>query len=265
MAAVYPDGGADMEVRPSLSKLQVIRLLEAAPSVEPATSLTDADADGSAVDEFARRYAASRRLTCPENREPAWRDPGPWFLSTLDITRSHGLMAGAVPGHPSGEAWYAEDAVRGRGGSRERWIVARYLMPQADRAGGIAIAVRRKRGLPGGGLPPGMTEIPRGLPEVTAGGRQFGQRYVVGAAGGDQFHGARSWADRLLGTDFTAWLLDQPYGDRGAEATCFQLQGGLVCVYAAGWPQTAEALDAFRERAAHIAARVEDATRYVIQ
>jgi hypothetical protein len=47
--------------------------------------------------------------------------------------------------------------------------------------------------------------------------------------------------------------------------TCFQLQGGLLCAYAAGWPQTADALDAFRERAARIASAVADATRYVVQ
>jgi hypothetical protein len=43
------------------------------------------------------------------------------------------------------------------------------------------------------------------------------------------------------------------------------LQGGLVCVYAAGWPQAADALDAFRERADRIASAIEHATRYVVQ
>jgi hypothetical protein len=135
---------------------------------------------------------------------------------------------------------------------------------QARRAGGIAVAVRRKRGLVHGGPPNGMTEVPRGLTEVTADER-FSHRYTVAASGGDLADGERPWADRLLAADFTAWLLDQPYGDRGAEATCFQVQGGLVCVYAAGWPQTADALDAFRERAARIASVVEHCTRYVVQ
>lgn len=260
MASIYPEDGAEMEVRPSLTTLRVIRLLSEAPPVEPATG-----PDTTAVDDLALRYAASRGLAYPDNREPAWRDPGPWFLSTLDITRSHGLMAGSVPGSPSGEVWYAEGAVRGRGGARERWIVARYLMLEAGRAGGIAVAVRRKRGLAPGGSLHGLTELPRGLPEVAVRDERLGQRYVVAAAGGDPYHGAGSWADRLLGSDLTGWLLDQPYGDRGAEATCFQLQDGLLCVYAAGWPQTADALDAFRERAAHIAATVKHATRYVIQ
>jgi hypothetical protein len=265
MASIYPSDGAETEVRPSLNTLRVIRLLDLAPPVEPAAGPDGTVVDGTAVDDFARRYAASRGLTYPDRREPAWRDPGPWFLSTLDISRSHGLMAGSVADSTSGEVWYAEDAVRGRGGSRERWIVARFVMPRASRAGAIAVAVRRKRGLAHGGPPPGMTETPRGLPEVPAGSVAFGRRYVVAAAGGDPYHGDRSWADRLLGADFTTWLLDQPYGDRGAEATCFQLQGGLICVYAAGWPGTEESLDGFRERAARIASHVERATRYVVQ
>jgi hypothetical protein len=257
MVSVYPVDGAEMEVRPSLNMLQVIRLLELAPPVEGATG-----PDGTGVDDFARRYAASRGLTYPDERAPAWRDPGPWFLATLNITRSHGLVAGGVGGGPLAEVWCAQGARRGRGESRERWIVARCVIPQARRAGGIAVAVRRKRGLVRGGPPLGLTEVPRGLTEVVAGDEQFGRRYVAAAAGGDPIDGERSWADRLLTADFTAWLLDQPYGDRGAEATCFQLQGGLVCVYAAGWPQTADALDAFRERAARVASAVEQATRY---
>jgi hypothetical protein len=258
MAAMYPEDGAALEVRPSLSALRVSRLLEQAPPVDPATGT-----DGAALDDFARRYAASRRLAYPDQREPAWRDPGPWFLATLNITRAHGLMAGGVGGGPAAEVWYAEGA-RSRGGSRERWIVARYVIMGASRAGGIAVAVRKPR-LARPGPPPGLTSVPRGLTEVRAGDGPFRLRYVVGAAGGDPFHGDRSWAGRLLGADFTAWLLDQPYGDHGAEATCFQLQGGLVCVYAAGWPQTADALDAFRERAARIASAVEHATRSVVQ
>jgi hypothetical protein len=264
MAAIYPHDGAEMEVRPSLTMLRVIRMLQAAPAVEPATGSDARGLDGTAVDDFARRYAASRGLTRPEDRGPTWRDPGPWFLASLDITRSHGLMVGSVGGGPAGEVWYAQGATRGRGGARERWIVARYVLMQARRAGGIAVAVRRKRTLVHGGPPRGMTEVPRGLREVTA-DEQFSQLYTVAAADGDLIDGERSWASRVLTADFIAWLLDQPYGDRGTGATCFQLQGGLLCVYTAGWPQTADALDAFRERAARIASEVEHATRLVVQ
>jgi hypothetical protein len=265
MALIYPADGAEMEVRPSLSLLQVIRLLQMAPPVAPAAGPDGRELDGAAVDDFARRYAASRALAYPDDREPAWRDPGPWFLSSLDITRSHGLMADGLGGGPVGEVWYAQSATRALGGTRERWIVARYVIMQARRAGGIAVAVRRGRGLVHGGPPQAMTEVPRGLIEVAADDEQFGQRYLVAAADADPAGGESSWAGQVLTADLTAWLLDQPYGDRGAEATCFQLQGGLVCVYAAGWPRTADALDAFRERAARIASAVELATRYVIQ
>jgi hypothetical protein len=164
-----------------------------------------------------------------------------------------------------GEVWWAQSASRGRGGSRERWIVARYEIRQARRAGGIAVAVRRKRGLAHGGPPQAITEVPRGLKEVVPDDEQFTQRYLVAAGGGDRLDGDRSWAGRLLTAGFTAWLLGQPYGDHGADATCFQLQGGLVCVYAAGWPPAADALDAFRERAAHIASVVEQVTRPVVR
>src|SRR5262249_14605987 len=153
-------------------------------------------------DDFARRYAASRRLAYPDQREPAWRDPGPWFLATLNITRAHGLMAGGVGDGPAAEVWYAEGA-RGRGGARERWLVARSVIMQARRAGGIAVAVRKRRLSPG--PPPGLTALPRGLRAVRAGGPRFGERYAAGAAGGDAFPGDRSWASRLLDADFTDW------------------------------------------------------------
>jgi hypothetical protein len=259
-AQADPGDRAATEARPSPTALQVIRLLAMAPPVEPAAGPDAAD-----VDAFARRYAASRGLGYPDEREPAWREPGPWFLAGLNITRSHGLMTGGSAGGPAGEVWYAEGVTRRRRRSRERWIVARYVIPAADRAGGIAVAVARQRGLARGGPSPGLTEVPRGLRAVAVNDERLARRYLVAAAGGNPAGGARSWADRLLTADFAEWLLDQPYGDRGAEATCFQLQGGLVCVYAAGWPGTADALDAFRDRAARIAAAVQQATRSVVQ
>ncbi|HUN35217.1 MAG TPA: hypothetical protein VMU95_24720 [Trebonia sp.] len=328
MASMYPVDGGEMEARPSLNALLVTRLLEVAPAVGPvvrpdAAGLDGAGLDGAvldgagsdgqrlegqrldgrAVNDFARRYAASRDLTYCGDRNPLWHDPRPWFLASLDVTRTYGLTVGSVAGSPSGEVWYAQDAVRGRGGSRARWTVACFLLPQADRAGGIALAVRRRRlvrsgprhRLPGG-LPRGLTEVPRGLVEVPGGGvedaggsvqgpggsvqgsggsvqgsggvvegEQFGGRYVVAAAGETPADGGRPWANRLLSAEFRSWLMGQPYGEHGAEATCFQMQGGVVCVFAAGWPQTADALDAFRERAARIASAVRDVTRLVVQ
>ena len=245
---IYPNEEGERDLRPSLRSLEVIRLLVApAPeaAVDPAAELTRPALEG-----LAGRYAASRGLT-RVGETPAWRDPGPWFLSTLDVTRSFGVMEGGIGGGPEGEAWYAEDAVRGPGGSRGQWIVARYEIARARRAGGISCAVRRRPGLHQDG------PLPRGLTEAPTGDERFDQRYVVGAAGGDLVDGERPWASRLLTPEFTAWLLEQPYGEHGANATCFQLQGGLVCVYTAGWPGTAEELDAFCGRAGHVAAAVE--------
>jgi hypothetical protein len=220
-------------------------------AVDPAPELTRPALEG-----LARRYASRRGLASGPEGTPSWRDPRPWFLSSLDVTRSFGLMQGAIGGGPEGELWYAEDAVRGSGGSRERWLVARYEIARARRAGGIACAVRRKHNLAVLGLLQDGP-LPRGLIEAPAGDELFDQRYMIGTAGGDLVDGGQPWADRVFTADFTGWLLAQPYGEHGADATCFQLQGGVVCVYAAGWPGTAEELDAFCGRAARIAAQLE--------
>ncbi len=228
----------------------------APPPVDPAAELSRAALEG-----LARRYAASRGLAWAGEGALAWRDPGPWFLSSLDVGRSFGLVRGGIGNGREGELWYAEEAVRGPGGSRERWIVARYEIGQARRTGAISCAVRRGHNLPvlGGLLQDGT--LPRGLREAPTGDELFDQRYVVGAADGDLAEGEPALADRLFTAEFTGWLLGQPYGQHGADATRFQLQGGLACVYAAGWPGTAQELDAFCGRAARIAAEVERVTR----
>ena len=249
IASIYPNDGSEMEVRPSLSSLSVIRLLDLAPPVAPATSLT-----GPALDEFAQRYAASRGLT-PDDRGPAWRDPGPWFLATTDITRSRGPLRGTLGGGPFGEFWYAEGAVQGPRRSREQWAVARYESMQARRAGGIACMPRQWP------RPAGI--LPRGLLAIATGDDAFDKLFAVGAAGGEPVTSGPSWAQRIFPAELTAWLLAQPYGEEGADATGFQVQGGLVCVYSRGWPATAESLDAFCDRAAKIAAAIEEATRIV--
>ena len=224
--------------------------VEGAPAlVDPAEELSRP-----ALEELARRYAAGRGLTWVGGSGPAWRDPGPWFLSSLDVTRSFGLVQGAIGGGLDGELWYAEGAVRGPGGSRAPWIVARYEIGGTRHGGAISCTVRRRHlavlGLHQDG------PLPRGLVEVPTGDEQFDQRYVVGLAGGDLADAGRPWAGQLFSAEFTGWMLGEPFGEHGAEATCFQLQGGLACVYAAGWPGTADELDAFCGRAARIATEV---------
>ena len=134
MASVYPVDGAEMEVRPSLNVLQVIRLLELAPPVESATG-----PDGAGVDDFARRYAASRGLTYPDEREPAWRDPGPWFLATLNIPRSQGLIVGGVGDGPVAEL-----------GTKARGVAA----ARHGSGGSSPATSSRKRAAPEGSLSP---------------------------------------------------------------------------------------------------------------
>jgi hypothetical protein len=256
MAAIYPlrEIGED-DVRPSLSSLEVIRLLCPAPAVEPATALTD-----TAVAEFAQRYAASRELAYQATGTPvaAWRAPGPWFLSSVDQRRSFGLVRGRLGGGPGGELWLTEGQPRRLGRSRRQWTVARYEILQARRAGAIACMARQWPSRRDRALPRGLTPVP-------AGDARFDELYAVGVAGGEAVYGGLTWAERLFSGSFTAWLAEQPYGEHGADAVSFQSQGGLVCAFAPGWRATPEALDDFITRAAYIAAAIEQATRFIVQ
>jgi hypothetical protein len=171
-----------------------------APPVDPALPVDPAaELTRDALEDFARRYATSRELTWVAEEAPAWRDPGPWFLSSLDITRSFGVMRGGIGDGPDGELWYAEEAVRGVGGSRGRWITARYEIAGARRAGGISCAVRRRHAFHEDG------PLPRGLTEAPTGDVQFDQRYVLGAAGGDLANGEQPWPERLFTARSGEW------------------------------------------------------------
>jgi hypothetical protein len=291
MAAVYPQReiGED-DVRPSLSSLEVIRLLGPAPAVEPAAGLPAPAA--AAVAEFARRYAGSRGLTAASRggersippyppagasrggersippdplgdgpMGPAWRTPGPWFLSSVDARGSFGMMRGRLGGGPVGELWFTEGQPRRLGRSRRPWTVARYEILQARRAGGIACMARQW---------PSRRDraLPRGLAPAPADDARFDELYTVGVAGGEMLRpadGGLTWAERLFSGSFTAWMTAQPYGEHGADAVGFQSQNGLICVFAPAWRAAPEALDDFCARAAHIAAAIEHATRFIIQ
>jgi len=297
MAAIYPlrEIGDD-DVRPSLNSLEVIRLLCPAPAVQPAAGLGgtgrgdtgrgDTGPAGRAVAEFAQRYAISRELTYQAAASrgddppyppaaasrgddppypppggapgPAWRAPGPWFLSSVDARRSFGLMRGGLGGGPVGELWFTEGQPRRLGRPRRQWTVARYEILQAQRAGGIACMARQW---------PSRRDraLPRGLSPVPAGDARFDELYAVAVAGGEPVYGGLTWAERLFSGSFTAWMTAQPYGEHGADAVGFQSQGGLICVFAPAWRATPEALDDFCTRAAHIAAAIEHATRFIIQ
>jgi hypothetical protein len=256
MAAIYPQReiGED-DVRPSLSSLEVIRLLCPAPAVEPAAGDT-----GAAVAGFAQRYAGSRGLTyqSQESPVPAWRTPGPWFVSSVDARRSFGRMGGSLGGGPAGELWFTEGQPRRLGRPRRRWTVARYEILQARRAGGIACLARQWPSRRDRALPRGLTPVPTG-------DARFDELYTVAVAGGEPVTGGLTWTERLFSGSFTAWMAAQPYGEHGADAVSFQAQDGLIGVFTPAWRATPETLDDFVTRASGIAAAVEHATRFIIQ
>jgi hypothetical protein len=238
--------------------------------VQPAAGLGDTGRGdtgpaGRAVAEFAQRYAISRELTyqAAAFREggtpvPAWRAPGPWFLSSVDARRSFGLVRGGLGGGPAGELWFTEGQPGRLGRPRRQWTVARYEILPAQRAGGIACMARQW---------PSRRDraLPRGLAPVPAGDARFDELYAVGMAGGEPVYGGLTWAERLFSGSFTAWMTAQPYGEHGADAVSFQSQGGLICIFAPAWRATPEALDDFCTRAARIAAAIEHATRFIVQ
>jgi hypothetical protein len=276
MAALYPQReiGED-DVRPSLSSLEVIRLLCPAPAVEPAAGDTEA-----AVAGFAQRYAGSRGLIyqaavsrkgdpaehhryplAAGSMGPTWQAPGPWFLSSVDARRSFGRVWGSLGGGPAGELWFTEGQPRRLGRSRRRWTVARYEILQARRAGGIACMARQWPSRRDRALPRGLTPVPTG-------DARFDELYTVAVAGGEMLRpadGGLTWAERLFRGSFTAWMAAQPYGEHGADAVSFQAQDGLVGVFTPAWRATPETLDDFVTRASGIAAAIEHATRFIIQ
>jgi hypothetical protein len=96
-------------------------------------------------------------------------------------------------------------------------------------------------------------EAPRGLAEVAV-DETLDERFLV-AVSDDE----RAALDRLFSAEFIAWINGLPWQATGADVTRFELRNGRLCVYARPKARTAAALDAFAERAAHIAARIVEA------
>jgi hypothetical protein len=253
--------------RPSLSRLDMVRLLEEAPPVAPAQlaeGLSRAlrqprhlgDAHRMSVAAFAERYAASRRLSYEASGQTSG---SPWFLASLDPKRSHSFLTGRLAGGAAGQLWYAEQVVHTpRGGIHEPWTVARYDTTGASPAGGLACVVLRTGQLLGGQLH-FVSLLPGGLTVAATGHPDVDRRFQVGVTGDSGLPG------RVFTADFTAWLGQLPYGKLGKDATCFQLQQGSVCVYTRGALDTSEGLDVFCERAAKIAAQLEAAAEPAIR
>ena len=96
-------------------------------------------------------------------------------------------------------------------------------------------------------------EAPRGLAEVAL-DETLDEHFLVAVTDDD-----REAVARVFTSEFISWINGLPWQPTGAEVTRFELRNGLLCVYTKPKARTAASLDAFGERAAHIAARVIDA------
>jgi hypothetical protein len=204
-----------------------------------------------AIDSFAQRYAAARGLS----HQPAGETPpATWFLETLVPAQSHSFLHGTLGGGTEGALFYGERAVPvKRGEVMEGWTVARYELPDVGRlAYGIACLFRPGAILRGRVQLPMV--MPRGLTEVPLGHATLDERFLVAVTAGDA-----PGVDRLFNPEFTAWMDGLPWQRTGEGVTRFELRDGVLCVYARPKVRTAAGLDAFCERAAHIAARIGDA------
>jgi hypothetical protein len=203
------------------------------------------------LDRLAQRYAAQRGLI---HQTAGETPPRTWFLETVTPAKSHSFMRGPLGGGAEGVLFYAERAIPvKRGHVMEGWTVALYELPgAATLAYGIACLFRP--GVARGGRRPLEVTAPRGLIEVSAGDATLHDRYLVAMREDEQEAVAR-----LFTSEFIAWITVLPWQGTGADVTRFELRNGVLCVYARPKARTAAALDAFAERAAHIAARIIEA------
>lgn len=150
--------------------------------------------------------------------------------------------------------FYGERSVRMRRGEvMEGWTVALYQLPDAARlAYGIACLFRPDAVL--GGRLQLPVAVPRGLSESPLGRATLDARLLVAVTDDD-----RPALDRLFTPDFSTWIEELPWQRTGEEVTRFELRNGALCVYAKPKIRTAAQLDAFCQRAAHIAARIGEA------
>jgi hypothetical protein len=203
------------------------------------------------IDSLAQRYAGARGLSYQPTGETP---PATWFLETLMPPKSHSFLRGTLSGGAAGVLFYGERPVRlKRGEVMQGWTVALCQLPEATRlVYGIACVFRPGAVLRGRLELPVV--VPRGLTEIRLGDASLDERFLVAVTDGDQ-----PATDRLFTPGFIAWIDGLPWQRTGDGVIRFELRNGFLCVYAKSKIRTAAALDAFAERAAHIAARIGEA------
>jgi hypothetical protein len=202
-----------------------------------------------AIDAFAERYAAGRGLEhAPTGETP----PAAWFLETVIPARSHSFLCGSIGGGAPGRLFFAErPRAAGRGRVMDGWTVALYEIPEARRLAYGLVCLWRP-GTVWGGRVQLNSPLPQDLIEQTVGEPRFDERYRVAVRSQEDWRGVHA----LFSPGFVAWMNELPWENTGGTVTRFELRNGTLCVYMREKVRTAEALDAFAERAAHIAARI---------
>jgi hypothetical protein len=135
------------------------------------------------------------------------------------------------------------------------WTVALYELPEARQLAYGLVCLWRP-GAVWGGRVQLNSPLPQELTEQPMGDPPFDERYRVAVRSEED----RPGVDALFTPDFVSWMTELPWEKTGGTVTRFELRNGALCVYVREKFRTAETLDGFAARAAHIAARVLTAT-----
>ena len=154
---------------------------------------------------------------------------------------------------PLGRLFFAErPRAAGRGRVMDGWTVALYELPEARQlAYGLVCLWRPGRGV--GRQGPAQQPAAAGADRAAR-----GRSACLTSATGSRSAAKRiaPAVDALFSPEFVSWMIELPWEKTGGTVTRFELRNGTLCVYVREKLRTAETLDAFAGRAAHIAARV---------
>lgn len=211
------------------------------------------EAGRNSLDAFAERYGKERGM---EYRLADDTPPATWFLEAVEPARSHSFLRGPLAGGPAGTVFFAERGVTVR---RQRQMMTGWTVAVCDIAGATrlayGIACLFAPGSAWGGRVKLPVDVPRTLVVAPPVDPSLPDRYLVAVSAGDEVA-----VGELFDAAFVGWLAGLPWRRTGEELIRFELRNGRLCVYAKPKARTAQALDAFCERAAHITRHVTAVT-----